>query len=167
MGHRVTLSKSGIGHVLCIQAPHDHGLRGLFRHPQALLLCGGASAPAPRLQRRQPHARRVRPAAQAGRRPLRLPGGHAGKEESHPCSSVTITGLPAYSDTGYSDILLTVTLFGRSNTVTVSGEACTPIAFGTPPSCLFLALAASASGAEDESMIGAPHLPLRSYYGRL
>ena len=56
-------------------------------------------------------------------------------------------GLPAYSDTGYidipafdsfwskkgspysenpgySDIPLTVTLFGRPNTVTVSGEAC-------------------------------------------
>ena len=62
------------------------------------------------------------------------------------------TGLPAYSDTGYSDILdivtlfwsikgspctenpsysdilLTVTLFGRPNTVTLSGEACIPSA---------------------------------------
>ena len=59
-----------------------------------------------------------------------------------------IKGLPAYSDTGYSEILLTVTLFwsikgsaytenpgcsdillavtlfGRPNHVTVSGEAC-------------------------------------------
>ena len=59
------------------------------------------------------------------------------------------TGLPVYSDTGYSDIPvrvtligskkgspctenpgysdipLTVTLFGRPNTVTESGEACT------------------------------------------
>ena len=70
------------------------------------------------------------------------------------------TGLPAYSDTGYSDILdivtlfwsikgspctenpsysdilLTVTLFGRPNTVTVSGKACTvnwPETRGTEP----------------------------------
>ena len=66
-------------------------------------------------------------------------------------SLITITGLPAYSDTGYSDIpatvtdywskkgspysenpgysdiLLTVTLFGPPNTVTVSGEACSDI----------------------------------------
>ena len=35
-----------------------------------------------------------------------------------------ITGLPAYSDTGYSDIPATVTLFGRPNAVTVCGEAC-------------------------------------------
>ena len=35
------------------------------------------------------------------------------------------TGLPAYSDTGYSDITGTVTHYGRPNTVTVSGEACT------------------------------------------
>ena len=59
------------------------------------------------------------------------------------------TGLPAYSDTsysdipatvtvfwsikgpsytenpGYNDILITVTLFGRPNTVPVSGDACT------------------------------------------
>ena len=73
--------------------------------------------------------------------------------ERHLPSNITnnfITGLPDYSDTGYSDIpatvtvfwskkgfpytenpcysdsLLTVTLFGRSNpAVTVSGEACT------------------------------------------
>ena len=62
------------------------------------------------------------------------------------------TGLPAYSDTGYSDIPATVTvfwsikgsphtenpgysdiphpvtLFGRPNTVTLSGEACIPSA---------------------------------------
>ena len=70
------------------------------------------------------------------------------------------TGLPAYSDTGYSDILasvtvflpikgspytgnpgysdipLTVTLFGRPNTVTVSGKACTMLILSciVPPS---------------------------------
>ena len=41
----------------------------------------------------------------------------------------TYTGLPAFSDTGYSDtvrsVLVTVTLFRRPSTVTVTGEACT------------------------------------------
>ena len=36
------------------------------------------------------------------------------------------TGLPAYSDTGNSGIPATVTVLGRPNTVTVSGEACNP-----------------------------------------
>ena len=43
----------------------------------------------------------------------------------------TSTGLPAYSDTGYSDTvrrgLLTVTPFQCPSTVTVSGEAYSPI----------------------------------------
>ena len=34
-------------------------------------------------------------------------------------------GSPYTENPGYSDILLTLTLFGHPNTVTVSGEACT------------------------------------------
>ena len=73
--------------------------------------------------------------------------GHKSFNNPHP--RYLNTGLPAYSDTGYSDIPATVTLFGskkgspytenpgysdipatvtlfgRPNTVTVSGEACT------------------------------------------
>ena len=36
----------------------------------------------------------------------------------------SIKGSPYTENPGYSDILLTVTLFGRPNTVTVIGEAC-------------------------------------------
>ena len=47
-----------------------------------------------------------------------------------------ITGLPAYNGTGYSGIAATLTVFGRPNTVTVSGKACTvnwPETRGTEP----------------------------------
>ena len=37
----------------------------------------------------------------------------------------SVKGSPYNENPGYSDIPLTVTLVGRPNTVTVSGEACT------------------------------------------
>ena len=39
----------------------------------------------------------------------------------------SIRGSPCSENPGYSDILLTVTLVGRPNTVTKSGEACSKL----------------------------------------
>ena len=41
----------------------------------------------------------------------------------------SIKGSPYTENAGYSDILLTVRLFCRPNTVTVSGELCTPMTY--------------------------------------
>ena len=65
-----------------VQAAHDPLLGGLGGRPQAVRV--GAALPARRqLGQLRPHARRVREAAQAGRRPLRLPGGHAGRNTTN------------------------------------------------------------------------------------
>ena len=65
-----------------VQAAHDPVLGGLGGRPQAVRL-GSALLTRRQLGQLRPHPRRVREAAQAGRRPLRLPGGHAGRNPTN------------------------------------------------------------------------------------
>ena len=65
-----------------VQAAHDPVLGCLGGRPQAVLV-GTALLACRQLGQLRPHPRRVREAAQAGRRPLRLPGGHAGRNPTN------------------------------------------------------------------------------------